>query len=149
MIERFLLDIGMHCGTVKNFSVAIAEDVRKKNFQHWYFLTPVKLSDSGNGLKECTVQMAFPFLAENGEITEEAAIKRLTDLIPDYERELLKALRKMVIVPSHTISVIPFWANEQGQRNDRKDFAAFRIHIINASVTIKFRETWFKCDCIN
>lgn len=147
MIEKFLLDIGMNCGTVKNFSTAISEDVRKNDFQHWYFLTPIKVSDKGNGLKECGVQMAFPFLATNGEIEERQAIERITPMLPDYERELLNRLRQMVIVPNYTISIFPFWANEKGERVERKNFAGQMIHIINASVTIRFRESWFLCKC--
>jgi hypothetical protein len=148
MLENFLLQIGMHCGTLKNFNTAILEDVRKNDYQHWYFLTPIKCNDKASGLKECTVQMAYPFLAANGEISEESSIKRISDLVPGYEAELLKVLRVKVIVPSFTLSVIPFWANDKGtERNERKDFAQTRIHIINASVTINFRESWLNCNC--
>lgn len=148
MLENFLLSIGMHCGTLKNFNNAILEDVRRNDYQHWYFLTPIKVNDIGSGLKECTVQMAYPFLTANGEISEEAAIKRISDLVPEYEAELLRVLRSRVIVPTFILSVIPFWANDKGtERNERKDFAQTRIHIINASVTINFRESWFACKC--
>lgn len=148
MIENFLLQIGMHCGTVKNFNSSILEDVRRNDFQHWYFLTPIKCTDKANGLKECTVQMAYPFLCANNEISEEAAIQRISDLVPEYEAELLKVLRQKVIAPSYTFSVIPFWANEKAsERNERKDFAQTRVHIISGSVTIRFRENWFNCKC--
>jgi len=147
MLEQFLIEIGMKCGTVKNFNNAVMEDVRRSDFQHWYFATPFKTTDSGNGLKECTVNMAYPFLAVNGEISEQSAIKRISHLVPDFEAELLKALRVKVIVASHILSIIPFWANEKGERNDRKDFAQTRIHIINASLTIRYRESYFDCNC--
>jgi hypothetical protein len=147
MIEQFLINIGMRCGTVKNFNNSVMEDVRVKDFQHWYFATPFKVTDSGSGLKECTINMAYPFLAANGEISEQAAIERISPLVPEYEAELLKVLRSKVIVSSFTLSVIPFWANEKGERNDRKDFATTRIHIINASLVIRYRERWFNCNC--
>jgi len=142
MLEGYLLKIGMKCGTVKNFSVVISDDMRRKDGQHWYFLTPVKISDKGNGLKECTVNIAFPFISIQGDISEQAVIERISPLLSGYEVELLKILRKTVIVPSFKFSVIPFWANESGQRNERKDFSENRIHIISANIIINYREHW-------
>jgi len=144
MVENFLLSIGMRCGTVKNFNNVIMEDLRMKDDQHWYFLTPIKSTDKATGLKECTVNLAYPFIAENTDISEQVVIERLSPLLSDYERDLLKILRKVVIVPSFTLSVIPFWANEKGERTERKDFGQGRIHIISANLTIRYRETWFK-----
>ena len=147
MIENYLLKIGMRCGTVKNFNNTVSDDIRRKDGQHWYFLTPIKISDKGTGLKECTVNMAYPFLSEQADLTEQDVIKRLSPKIKEYEESLLNTLRKMVIVPSFTFSVIPFWANEKGERLERKDSGNNRIHIINASLTIKYREHWFNCNC--
>jgi hypothetical protein len=85
MIEKFLLDIGMRCGTVKNFSIAIADDLRKGDGQHWYFLTPIKVTDGGNGLKTCTVNLAYPFISERGDITEQDVFNRLYSLSIPYQ----------------------------------------------------------------
>jgi hypothetical protein len=151
MVEKYLLDIGMRCGSVKNFNASILEDMRLSKSQHWYFATPFKVTDKGGGLKECTVNMAYPFLAVNGEISEQEAIKRISPLIPEYEAALLKALRKgcsrLIVIPSQFYPVA-LWANEKGaERVDRKDFGAVRIHIISASLTIRYRDSWFTCNC--
>ena len=144
MIEKFLLNIGMRCGTVKNFNSVVLEDVRLKDDQHWYFLTPIKSTDKASGLKECTVNLAFPFMSEKYDISEQVVIERISALMPSYESDLLAILRKVVIVPSFTFSVVPFWAYEKGtERTERKDFGQIRIHIINASLTIRYRESWF------
>jgi hypothetical protein len=144
MIEKFLLDIGMRCGTVKNFSVAIADDLRKGDGQHWYFLTPIKVTDGGNGLKTCTVNLAYPFISERGDVTEQDVFNRLYSLSTPYQIELINQLRKNVIVPSFTFSIVPFWANDKGERTERKDFGGARIHILNAVVNVNYRLDWFK-----
>jgi hypothetical protein len=142
MVEQYLLKIGMHCGTVKNFNSSILDDVRRNDYQHWYFLTPLKSKDNGHGLKEVTINMAYPFLAERNDISEEEVIKRLKAL--EFQTELLKVLRKNVIVSSHTISVIPFWGNEKGaERNERQDFGQTRVHLINASLIVLYRDNYF------
>ena len=144
MVENYLLQIGMRCGTVKKFNNTILTDMENNDGQHWYFLTPVKSFDKGNGLKECTIQIAYPFLNEETDTSEQIVIERLSPLMDDYQTDLIKILRKMLIVPSFTFSVIPFWANEKtSERNELKDFGNNRIHIINASIKILYRETWF------
>lgn len=148
MLENFLLQIGMKCGTVKNFNSTIANDMRLNAKQHWYFLTPIKTKESGSLLKVATIQIAFPFLAIKEDISEADVIKRLTPLVPEYQNSLIANLRKMLIVPECTFSIIPFWANEKGtERNERKDFGNSTIHIINAQVTVKYRASWFNCEC--
>lgn len=148
MVENYLLQIGMKCGTVKKFNNTILMDMENNDCQHWYFLTPIKIFDKGNGLKECTIQMAYPFLNEENDISEQAVIERLSPLMDGYQTDLLKILRKMLIIPSFTFSVIPFWANEKtAERNELKDFGSNRIHIINAVLTVKYRESWFNCNC--
>ena len=145
MVENYLLQIGMRCGTVKNFNNSILRDMENNDGQHWYFLTPIKAFDKGNGLKECTVNMAYPFLNEETDTSEQIVIERLSPLMDGHQTDLLKILRKMLIVPSFTFSVVPFWANEKtSERNELKDFGSNRIHIINASIKILYRETWFK-----
>lgn len=138
----------MRCGSVKNFNASILEDMRLSKSQHWYFATPFKVAEKSGGLKECTVNMALPFIAERGDITEQSVIEKLSPIVPELEKELLKVLRKKLIVPAHTIAVIPFWANEKGsERVERKDFGTVRIHIINVSATILYRDSWFTCNC--
>ncbi len=142
MVENYLLQIGMKCGTVKNFNSSIQDDLRLGSGKHWYFLTPIKATEKGTGLKEATISMAFPFVAERGDVSEQVVIERLSKIMPEYETELLTALRKdrRLIVPSYTFTIIPFWANEKAsERNERKDFAT-RIHIINAAIVVKYRE---------
>ena len=148
MVEKFLLDIGMKCGTVKNFNTTLIDDLRKGQLSHWYFLTPIKVTEDVGGLKTATIQLAFPFHAVREDVTEADVINRLSLLIPDYEPTLLLNLRKMLIVLDLTISVIPFWANESGEsRTERKNFGQNSVHILNAKCTIKYREAWFNCNC--
>ena len=153
MIENYLIQIGFNCGTVKNFNNEILEDQRKKDSNHWYFLTPIKSTDSGNGLKEAKINMAYPFeVFEKTDVSEKEVIKRLSVNLKEYETELLKRLRqdrRLIVPPSmFTISFIPFWANEKSsERMNRVDFGSNRIHIINVSLTIRYREEWLNCNC--
>ncbi len=147
MIENYLLQIGMKCGTVKNFATTINTDLRLKGLQHWYFLTPVKVSEKNDLLKEANLNLAFPFIATREDISEEVVLKRLALIIDDYKTELLKNLGKMLLIPNHIFTIIPFWANEKGERNERKDFAQGSIHILNAQLTVRYRDGWFKCHC--
>ena len=142
MIENYLIQIGMRGGSVKNFGLAIVEDSKKFDNQHWYFLTPIKVKDNGNGLKEATINLAYPFEVERDDVSEVEVLERLSGYMIDYETELLKQLRKILIVPSLTLSVVPFWANEKGERVERKNFAQAAVHILSATATVKYREHW-------
>lgn len=144
MIEKYLIDLGLGCGTVKNFNNVVVENMRNKIAPRWYFKTPVKIS--GSGLKSAVVNLAYPFHAMPTEVDESTAMVRLEAVRKNYEDDLLFILRKhKLIVPpdSANFIVIPFWATETGERNERKDFAQLRIHIISATITIKYRESWF------
>lgn len=146
MIENFLIRSGFGCGTVKNFNTEIIKNMKLKNTDKWYFKTPLKIS--GVGLKTVTIDMAFPFQPEKDEMEEKEAITRLSPDLQCYEDSLIFFFRKNnLIVSDASFSFIPFWANESGTRNERKDFAQLRIHILNAVVTLKYRETWFNCSC--
>jgi hypothetical protein len=148
MIESVLLQMGLRCGTVKNFSNTISNDVRKGERQHWYFLTPFKTTETPSQLKECTVKMAFPFLANREDLSEALVYKRLTPFLATYESELLKQLRKTFkIVTVTEFYPIAFWANEKGERTERKVLGVESVHIFSASVTIKYRETSINCNC--
>lgn len=141
MIEDILLKMGLKCGTVKNFSNTISDDIRKGDQQHWYFLTPIKTTETTSQLKECTVKMAFPFLANREDLSEALVYKRLTPFLATYEKELLKQLRKTFkIVTVTEFYPIAFWANEKGERSDRKVLGVESVHIFQASVTIKYRD---------
>lgn len=137
----------MRCGTVKNFNNVIIDDMRKNDGQHWYFLTPIKISEKTAQMKEATIQIAFPFIATNSDISEQIVIERLAPLMPRFENALLKKIRKTLLVPSFTFSNITFWANEKGERDSRKDFGQTRIHILNAQIVVKYRYSWFNCNC--
>ena len=148
MIEDYLIKIGFNCGTIKNFDFEILEDKRKKDYQHWYFLTPIKVTDSGNGLKEAKINMAYPFaVIEKLDTSEKKVIERLSLDLLAYETDLLKRLRqdrRLIVPPAMiTISFVPFWANEKtSERMNRVDFGSNKIHAIIASLTIKYRESW-------
>lgn len=140
MIESFLIESGLGCGTVKNFSTEILKNVKLGVTDRWYFKTPIKVS--GNGLKTAVIDMAFPFIANQGDVDEKSALSRLEMVRKGYEDDLLHFLRKnkfIAPVDNANFSIIPFWATEAGQRNDRKDFAGIRVHILNAVITIKYR----------
>lgn len=143
MIEQYLIDSGLSCGTIKNFSTEILRNMKLANSERWYFKTPIKVS--GSKLKTATIDMAFPFIVKQSDIDERAAIIRINEVRECFEKDLLRFLRRKFIVPPDTaiFSVIPFWAAEKGERNERKDFAGLRIHIINAVVTVKYRDSWF------
>lgn len=140
MIESFLIEHGLGCGTVKNFQTEILKNVKLGITDRWYFKTPIKVSS--NGLKTAVIDFAFPFLAKKDDVNEKDVLTRLEVLRKDYENDLIHFLRKhKFIVPPDTasFSIIPFWANEKGERNDRKDFAGIRVHILNAVLTVKYR----------
>lgn len=142
MIEKFLIDRGLGCGTVQNFSTEILKNTKHGKTDRWYFKTPVKLS--GNGLRSATLDMAFPFKKRETDIDEKTALSRLEILRKSYEDDLIAFLRQFFIVPPATanFSLIPFWANEAGYRDERKNFAGVCIHILNANIIVKYRESW-------
>lgn len=140
MIESFLIESGLGCGTVKNFSTEILKNVKLGVSDRWYFKTPIKVS--GNGLRSAVIDMAFPFLAKQTDVDEKAVLSRLELVRKDYENDLLYFLRshKFIVPPDNAnFSIIPFWATETSARNDRKDFAGIRVHILNAVITVKYR----------
>jgi hypothetical protein len=146
MIENYLIKSGLGCGTVKNFQTEVLKNVRLGNGERWYFKTPVIIE--GNGLKKATIYMAFPFLAQPDDYEEKAVLDRLELVRKDYENGLINFFRKnkFIIPPDEQkFSIIPFWAAEklmaikQNGRDQRKDFAGIRIHILYADLTIKYR----------
>ncbi len=148
MIETFLLNSGLKCGSLKNFNTQILEDARRGFANHWYFLTPLKAVDKGgNGFKEVVINFAYPINAIQTDLSEEDAISRISELKDSYEIELIKFLQRTVQVPSYEFKVIPFWSNDKAPRAERTDFANVKIHILNAVLTIRYRETWFGCKC--
>jgi hypothetical protein len=146
MIEQYLIKNGLGCGTVKKFNNEILKNVKLNVSDRWYFKTPVKIS--GHGLRTATIDLAFPFLAKQNETDEKAVLSRLEENRKEYEDDLIRFLRRKFIVPPGTaiFTIIPFWATETGPRNERKDFGQIRLHIINAVVTVKYRESWFLTD---
>jgi len=147
MIEKLLIGLGIKCGTVKNFNTAILEAARQNKLQSWYFLTPIKNKDNGSGYMEATINFAYPILSNIQDIDEASVLKRISIFDGDLKMELLNTLKKYVNVPTSTFSIIPFWANEKGERIERKDFGNIRVHIINGILTVKYRESWFNCEC--
>ena len=63
MIENYLIQNGFGCGSVKNFANEVAERTKFAKDERWYFSTPIKTNVSG-GLAECTIHLAYPFLAQ-------------------------------------------------------------------------------------
>ena len=147
MIEKLLIDAGFGCGTVKNFNAVILDAQRTNDSQRWYFLTPLKVKDNGSGYKEVSVNFAFPIVASLDDIEEKAVLSRLANYESEYGNDLLKFLRKYFNVLNPTYSVIPFWSTNAVERLKLTDFANNRIHLLNLTVTLKYRETWFKCNC--
>ena len=147
MIEKLLIDAGFGCGTVKNFNAVILDAQRTNDSQRWYFLTPLKVKDNGSGYKEVSVNFAFPIVAALEDIEEKAVLSRLANYESEYGNDLLKFLRKYFNVLNPTYSVIPFWSTNAVERLKLTDFANNRIHLLNLTVTLKYRETWFKCNC--
>jgi hypothetical protein len=140
MIESYLINAGLGCGSKKNFPIELIKNVKLGISDRWYFLTPVK--QKGIGLKSVTLNMAFPFLAKLDEVNEKQAIDRIELVKDDYVNDLVRFLRSLkFIVPPDTVdpSIIPFYANETtGERTERKDLP-IRVHILNAVVTVKYR----------
>lgn len=140
MIESYLIEAGLGCGTVKNFQTEILKNVKLGITDRWYFKTPIKVS--GHGLKTAVIDFAFPFLAKINDANEKDVLSRLEILRKDYEDDLIRFLRSLkFIVPPDTanLTIIPFWAAEKGERDERKDFAGIRVHILNANITVKYR----------
>ena len=147
MIEDLLIGLGLKCGSLKNFNTAILDAARQNQMQMWYFLTPIKSNDNGSGYMEATINLAFPILAGLGDINELSAISRISEIEKDVKPQLINLLKKYVNIPTATFSVHPFLANEKSERIERKDFAGVRVHIINAVLTVRYRESWFNCNC--
>ena len=144
MIEGYLIDRGLGCGTVKNFQTNILKDLKLGNSTKWYFKTPVKIT--GKGLRTATLDLAFPFVSIPSDNDDENTVLQRLELIRKcYEDDLVTFLRNKFIVPPDSInfSVIPFWAAETGSRNERKDFAGIRTHILNAVIVVKYRDSYF------
>ena len=139
MIEYILIKGGLGCGTQKNFATEIMKNIELNKTTRWYFKTPIKIT--GSGLKSATVNLAYPFRFKETDIDEKAVLTRLEPDRQAYEQDLLKFLRKFFIVPPDTANfvIVPFWANGEGERNERKDFAGTRIHILSANIVVKFR----------
>lgn len=147
MIEKLLIDAGFGCGTVKNFNAVILDAQRTNDSQRWYFLTPLKVKDNGSGYKEVSINFAFPIVAALDDIEEKAVLSRLANYESEYGNYLLNFLRKYFNVLAPTYSIIPFWSTTAVERLKLTDFANNRIHLLNLTVTLKYRETWFKCNC--
>lgn len=147
MIEKVLTDIGLKCGTVKNLSTVINEALRNNDSQSWYFLTPLKVKDNGSGLKEVTFNLAFPILATQDDISEQAVLSRISLYESGHEEALIKFLSKYFLIPSFTFAVVPFWSKDSNERTERKDFANNKVHLISGNITLRYREKWFNCEC--
>ena len=152
MIEKLLIDAGFGCGTVKNFNAVILDAQRTNDSQRWYFLTPLKVKDNGSGYKEVSINFAFPIVAELDDIDEKTVLSRLANYESECRNDLLKFLRKYfkgapisILAKDH--AVISFWSTNAVERLKLTDFANNRIHLLNLTVTLKYRETWFKCNC--
>ena len=147
MIEKFLIDSGCKCGTKKNFDTQITDDVRTNSFQHWYFLTPLKVSDKGGQLKEVTVNFAYPFLSEKEDISEQDVLSRLSLIKSEYEDGLVNFIKKWFIIQNFTFSIIAFYGGGKEERTELTNFGNNQIHLLNAVITFRYRENWLNCNC--
>ena len=147
MIENLLTKIGLNCGTLKNFNSVIVRAMELGESQKWYFLTPLKVKDNGSGFKEVTVNIAFPIQCEIDDVTEADVLNRLAGYESEYSEQLVKFLKKYFLVPTYTFSIVPFWSDTKTERKELTDFGNVRIHVISGTLTLKYRETWFKCNC--
>ena len=147
MLEKQLINSGMGCGTVKNFNSTILRAMKNDEDMKWYFLTPVKSKDNGSGYKEATVNFAFPIKADRDDISEKEVLLKLEENEIENTECLIKHLKKYFNVVSFTSSTIPFWSTNAVERLQLTDFANVKIHLLNVVVTVKYRESWFKCTC--
>jgi hypothetical protein len=147
MIEDLLIGLGLNCGTSKNFNTKIVEAVRRDALQMWYFKTPIRNKDNSSGYMEAQINLFFPVLAVASDISESVAITRLSDIQKEVTPQLIAMLKKFVNIPAATHTVVPFWSNNLNERDERKDFANVRVHLIHLSLTVKYRESWFNCEC--
>jgi len=140
MIEKFLINSGCKCGTKKNFSTVISDDLRIDDFQHWYFLTPLKVIGKQNGVMSTTINMAYPFIAEDGETTEEDVLKRISDEADDYKNGLKEFFNKWSISNDIEFSEIPFYGGSNAERTNLTTFGNNKIHLLNVIVKVSYRE---------
>jgi len=81
-------------------------------------------------------------LINDSPTNEEAVLSRLELTRKEYEDDLIYFLRSNgFIVPpdSANFSIIPFWYGEPGYRDEVENFNGIVIHILNAVVTVKYR----------
>lgn len=147
MIEKMLIDSGCKCGTKKNLSTQISTDLKNGSGQHWYFLTPLKSIDKGGELKEVTVNFAFPFISQKGDISEQDVFSRISLIKNEYENGLINFIKKWFIIQTFNFSIIPFYGGGSGERSELTNFGNNKIHLLNGVFTFRYREKWFNCNC--
>lgn len=134
MIERFLIQAGIECGSVKNFNNVVIDGMNIGKTDRWYFRTPVKVSS--DGFKSATLDCAFPFAAIPDDIDEASALSRIELIRKGYEKDLLFFLRKLGFIcppDQQAFTIIPFWA----------ELGGVKIHILNGLLTLKYRDNFF------
>ena len=144
MIENYMILGGLGCGTKKHFAQVIITDLKKGVSPRWYFRTPIKYS--GHGLRTAVIDMAFPFISKNTDIDEKTILTRLEVDRKCYEDDLIAFLRKggFIVPPDSAVfAIVPNYSCKTDARDERADFAGTRIHILNAVITVKYRESWF------
>ena len=144
-VEQALIAGGCECGTTKKFNECVLRSMKLNRSNRWFFRTPD--DPQGDGLKSVKLGMAFPFIANNRtDLSESIVITKLSPELKKYKDELVLFLRKLgFIVPPDMVNftIIPFWAGENGYREDLANFGGVVIHIYNAVLTVKYRESWF------
>ena len=142
MIENYLIQNGFGCGSVKNFSNEIVERSKFGKDTRWYFSTPIKTTVNAN-LAECTLHLAFPFLAQYGETVESGVYAKTTETAQKKYFEVCEFFKEKFLVPKKSVTFVPFWSGSDAEkRTDRKDFANTRVHILAVDLTLRYKESW-------
>lgn len=147
MIERMLIDSGCKCGTKKNLSTQISTDLKNGSGQHWYFLTPLKIKESTNGVMSTVINMGFPFIAKKDEQSEEDVLKRIDSVSNEYKNGLKKFFSKWCIKCEIEFSNTPFYGGGSGERSELTNFGNNKIHLLNVIAKIDYRESKINCNC--
>ena len=142
MIENYLIQNGFGCGSVKNFANEVAERTKFAKDERWYFSTPIKTNVNAN-LAECTLHLAFPFLAQYGETVESGVYSKTTETAQKKYFEVCEFFKGKFLVPKKSVTFVPFWSgSDDEKRTDRKDFANTRVHILAVDLTLRYKESW-------
>lgn len=144
MIENYLIQNGFGCGSVKNFANEVAERTKFSKDERWYFSTPIKTNVSG-GLAECTIHIAYPFLAQKGETVESGVYVSTTEAAQQKYFDVCDFFKAKFLVPKKSFTFVPFWSfSENEKRLERADAGGVRVHVLVVDLTLRYKEVWLR-----